>query len=1282
MSKPIKPKPLKKSLTKTSKIKIISDSDSSEIEFDSDTEDEKEEKQIPIRTKDLEIKRLDLHNQILLRPNMYIGSVKRLKPPPNNPVWHLVDNKITRGTPTYSDGLYRIFIEAVSNAIDNVWRSKEFGIPAKKIKIFIDKESGVTSVWNDGKPVSLDKHPIEKMYNPELIFGVLLTSTNYNDNEARKTSGQNGYGIKAVNIMSQKFELECYNPEFNQIYKQKWTNNMFDKEDPIITKHTKGFTELGKKSGYTQVTWIPDFKRFDNMKGYDDDIISLYEKYIYDIAMVVSKHNVKVEYNGKDLNINSLKDYAKMYIIDQNDSFDDFSSDESDNENDKEKPKEEIHMFSSDDSKVVIIPFNSKKKFAHISFVNGIYTCHGGIHVDKWTEDIFRPIVDKINKVKNVKNKVEKKLTKAEKEKEKEKAKKKKTEKAQIDIGDVKSHFAIFVDCELDCPNFGGGQSKTSLVGPAVTTKIKKSDIPSIMKWSVIDKIKNDLQMKELESLKSTETKKRFTKIENLDDANFARKPSKSSQCVLCISEGKSAKTYIVQGLKIGFEGKTGHDYIGILPIRGKFINPRGKSMKVVAKNAEVIAIVQSLGLQINVDYTIEENYKKLRYGFLRVFADSDYDGIHIVGLLYNFFHTLYPTILQVNNFFGFVRTPIMLLNHKNEDLVFYYLPQAQKYITDNMSHLSNAKRKKDIRYLKGLGTNNKKDINSHFGKRIVTLNHDNHTDVIVHNIFDKKKTAFRKNWLLSYDPNDTTINDTDDYEIENLPVPKFFNKEFITFSNEDCRRSIPTIFDGLKESQRKILYAVFKKNLKYSGKSFKVAQLSGYVSEQTNYHHGEDNLLETIRGMGQRFVGSNNIPYLYNDGQFGSRLENGKDGAAGRYIFTKLDMCTRDIFPEEDDAYLENIEDDGDIIEKKYYIPIIPTVLINGCEGIGTGSSTNIPPYNPITIIEWIKVWINTDGKVVEDIGDGIIVSEGPELIPFFRGFNGRIEKISKDKYKSYGNIEHLGKNKYKITELPIGRLNISISKFKTKLEDMLEKKLIKNLDDQSDDTNIDFTITEDTDQISITHESLQLTDTINTSNMVLFNEFGVLKKYDTVEDILNEFCIKRLDLYKKRLTGIINILEKNLKYKNNKMRFITEFNLPDNNQNKLILKNKKEIDVIFELDKREYDRKLKNKQKQKDKNDDKDEDEDEDENDDENDEKEEMSNKTFDYLLKMPLSSLTKEKYNLLAKEITKIENNIKKLKSKTPKDLWIEELDKLEIKYTKWLNNEFKIIKKGKK
>lgn len=1239
---------------KADKLVFSSDSEN-ELIIESEDEEEllkKESYTGPIRKEELKTKHLNLHKQILLRPSTYIGSVVKVET--STPIWIWKNGKMRYSKIHIIEGLLRLLIEAISNSIDNVWRSQEFDVACKKIKIHINKETGETSVWNDGKSIDFSNYEADEddtetkgvVSKAKMLFAVLLTSTNYDDTEERKTSGQNGYGIKLCNIFSKLFKVKLYNPKLKEMYQQTWKDNMYKEDKAKITKQTSSpDPTLGKGSGFTEVTWTPDFKRF-GVDGYDDDMMSIMEKIIYDTAMLVSKYNVSVEYNDEEINIHNLKNYADVFLPEEDDSI----------------------TFISKDCRVVLKP--SPKAPIRVSFVNGINTSDGGVHVDAWEEEIFRPIVNKLNGVKNTKE-----TAGAKNKKEKAKDKKAKTKKAKekrlLQIDDVHKHFAVFIDAVVDKPVFGN-QNKTKLSKPKISLEtgrmakgksvpsVKPGDITKIMKWDIIERIRQLQEMKDLAEL-NTGNKRGYHKIEGVDHANFARRKSaKRQECILCITEGKSARTYVVQGMQYGLLGKKGRDYIGTFAIRGKFLNPKGKSMKSIGENPEVQALIGALGIETNVDYTDDDNFKKLKYGKIVIFADADTDGFHIIGLLYNFFHTLYPSLILRPNFFYFMRTPLVKINHNNERLAFYYNQEAQDYIKKH-----NINPKKSVEYFKGLGTTNRTNVKNDFGKRPATIVYNEEdSDKMMHNVFGKKNADFRKDWLLNYDPTGFVQVTPEDYEVEEVGTDPFFNYEFINHPIDNCRRTIPCLYDGLKESQRKILYCAFLRKLKSTGKSLKVAQFSGYVAEHSAYHHGEDNLIDTIKGMAVRFVGSNNMPLLFNDGQFGSRLSNGDDGASGRYIFTKPERYTRALFPSLDDVYIPHVYDNGQMIEKVYYLPVIPIILVNGTAGIGTGFSSDVPCFNPIDLINWIKVWIKTGGQVIQEF-DGVRISEAQELLPWYRNFKGNI-KYEGGKIKTYGVLTKVKDHKYKVTELPVGKKNISIEKFKDKLEDLLEKKIIKAFDDHCNDIDVDFDIEEDPDGMSMTLANLGLVDTIHTSNMVLFweDEDGIIKlrHFETVEDIINEFCKKRKQLYIVRREGVLKQYKDDLNYTKNKIKFLEEIN-SDDPKKKLIVFKRKKPELYIEMEERGYVKKPKKMKAKK-------ADEDDDDDDDENAEDTGEIAYTYDYLLGMRIDGATDSKLDKLNKEKKTLKEKIDELESKTPEDLWLHDLDVLEKEYLDFL------------
>lgn len=277
---------------------------------------------------------------------------------------------------------------------------------------------------------------------------------------------------------------------------------------------------------------------------------------------------------------------------------------------------------------------------------------------------------------------------------------------------------------------------------------------------------------------------------------------------------------------------------------------------------------------------------------------------------------------------------------------------------------------------------------------------------------FSKKHIEQRKEWLTNFmveSKRRKELGLPERYlymqDTKSITYTDFINLELVLFSNADNVRSIPSLVDGLKPGQRKVLFTCIKRNDK---KEVKVAQLAGSVAEHSAYHHGEQSLCATIVNLAQNFVGSNNINLLEPRGQFGTRLTGGKDSASARYIFTKMSPLTRMIFHPHDDPLLKHEYDDNLKIEPVWYVPVIPMVLVNGAEGIGTGWMTKIPNYNPREIVQNIRKLL--DGEEVV------------KMLPWYKNFKGTIEDCGDNRYVVSGEIAVIGNDKVEITELPVG--------------------------------------------------------------------------------------------------------------------------------------------------------------------------------------------------------------------------------------------------------------------
>jgi len=733
-----------------------------------------------------------------------------------------------------------------------------------------------------------------------------------------------------------------------------------------------------------------------------------------------------------------------------------------------------------------------------------------------------------------------------------------------------------------------------------------------------ITEVKENKAAKKTDGTKS----KNIRGIPKLIDANLAG-TEKSAQCTIIFCEGDSAKAGIVSGLS-----SEDRNTIGVYPMKGKILNVRGEQVKKIAENKEIAEIKKILGLETGKEYkSVADVAKSLRYGKVLFMTDQDLDGSHIKGLGINLFQSEWPSLAQIPGFIGFMNTPILKAKKGSQELVFY---NEGEY--DAWKELNDGGKNWKVKYYKGLGTSTGKEFREYFEKKkIVGFTHSGKPcDDAIDMVFNKKRADDRKDWLEDYDRESYL-----DTNQEAVGYEDFINKELIHFSKYDCDRSIPNLMDGQKTSQRKILFSAFKKNLT---SEIKVAQFSGYVSEHSGYHHGEASLNGAIVGMAQNYVGSNNINLFTPNGQFGTRLQGGKDSASERYIFTQLSKITRTLFPEMDDKILKYLNDDGFPVEPIFYAPIIPMVLVNGSKGIGTGFSTEILCYNPLEIIGYLKNKLSGSSNSHFD------------FMPYYEGFAGIISKISDGKFLVKGKYETLGTDKIRITELPVGTWTDDFKEYLESLTDSVDKAgkkvtpVVKDYDDMSKDTTVDFVITlqkgklAELEAIGLDNgcngleKQFKLFTTSSTSNMHLFDAEDKLKKYANVRDIIDDYYGTRFQMFQTRKDYMINSLTKELVLLSNKSKYIKE-----NLDGTVDLRRKKREEVSKLLKEKGYDVI----------------DEDED----------------FKYLVKLPMDSVTEENVAKVLKEHGDKAAELEIVKSRTIEQMWSGELDTLSSEYAKY-------------
>lgn len=1124
---------------------------------------------------------------VLKRPDMYMDDIK-----PDTFTDFVYDdesNKIVNKTLTESPAIIRLFTEVISNAIDNYQRSLNTDTPCTMIKVTHDEENDKVTIWNDGQVIPVELHEEEKVYNHTLVFSHMLSSSNYDDegDNKREGSGLNGLGVKLVNIFSKEFQVRGFDPNNNKLFTQKWMNNLSETDGPNVAT-SKKFTK-----GFTEVSFILDFERFGSKK-YSKDMLSLFRKLTVDCSMLTG---IKVYFNGDVIPTKSLTSYSKLYNNSTSDSDDDKTPTDKKEEEDDEskspkKNKKQLIHIKYKESEVVLVPSDNETNVT-VSFANRILTSLGGVHVKTWYDTLLTPILQKLNK----------------------------PNAPQLTLDEIKKFFKLFVIVNVQNPKYDN-QCKRMLKMPKINAEVNKKEIINLMKWDIIEDIKLLIEMKSMAMLKGSEAKKTGgLNIKNLTLCSKA-KGKEGYKCALAITEGQSAESSLASSVSNGIYGYEA-DYLSMYPIRGKILNTRNETANTISKNEIISNLIKIFGLRYGLDYTDDDNFKTLRHGRAILVVDQDVDGTHIMGLFINYIHHLFPTLLQRKEpFIVSLQTPLVIAYTKAKEYLFYDEKTFNQFLVDNPKMKFTA----DHKYYKGLGTFKSSDFKKICGVKMLEFENTSTTTETLIKVFNSKNTDQRKKWIEEYKSkvDETHIEWTNDLtqEFQPVSIDDYINKIMIMFSIEDCKRSLP-FFDGLKESQRKVLYACFKRKLNYNAQAIKVAQLAGYVAEHTSYHHGEMSLNGTIVNMAQRFVGSNNIPLLEDDGQLGTRYRGGDDHAAPRYIFTKLNECTRLIFNDEDDSLLDLNYDGNTPIEPKYYIPVIPMLLINGSEGIGTGYSTKIPCHSPFDVIKQVRNWIN-DEKV-------------DDIYPWYNGFKGVIEKTGVNQYISKGVINRINTSKVQITELPIGKWTVP---YRVMLEELVNEKELKDVDCKIDTINVDITITEKPTGMICTEKNLKLTSKIATTNMVCFDHNSELRKFKSTSDFINYFCEVRLPYYEKRKTNMLKNLDDEFEISSNKLNFIKgvingNITIYENN------KSRNEDMIVKDLEEQKFKK----------------------------------ITDSYNYLLNISVRSFTKENTTKLEKEVDELSDNIKTLKNTTPRELWLTDIDLLEKTIPKYYKRKEK-------
>lgn len=1126
---------------------------------------------------------------------MYIGNVKKIIDP--SPSYVLgIDNKFTLETLEYSPGLCKIIDEVIVNARDQYVKHPDL-VTAIKISITKKGDYPVITVFNNGVGFDIYYDQTLEKYSVELVLTKPRSGDNFDDDKT--TGGKFGFGVKATNAFSLVFRVETVDATNKKKYTQQYKKNLSVIEAPAITNSNL-------KYGYTKISFAPDFKRF-GMETLEPATIKLIKKRAYDLAACVGA-SVKVtfddEYSGSSdiIQIKRFQDYAQMYLPDGADivSYD----------------NQESYQW-------VICVANSVDAFNQVSFVNGILTRNGGTHVNYITAQIVRFVKEKIANRKD------------------------KEAFSKVTPAMIKGLLFVFVNATIVGPSFNS-QSK-EMLSTEPRDFGSKCEIPPDILEKIVQKLEILVKCKALSDAKNkiglekTSGKKRSRVIADKYDTAVYAGSSSSELCTLILTEGDSAKGMAKMGLS-----EEQKKYYGIFPLRGKVLNVRNKGAKEVS-NEELITIKKILGLTHGKVY---DSTADLRYGHILIMTDADVDGSHIKGLIMNFIHVHWPSLIVKNNFINAMITPILKVSKgtgaKKQVLEFY---TQQDYDLWKSIMSANDLAHWDVKYYKGLGTSDKDEAIDYFSrldeltrKYIYVGKLD---DDYIRLAFENSLADKRKEWLMKRTEEPMSL----DVKNKEIRYKDFIDKDLVNFSLADNQRSIPSMVDGLKPSTRKIIYTALKIKMR---EEKKVVTFVGKIMEMCCYHHGDKSLSDSIVGLAQNFVGTNNIELLYPAGNFGTRVSGPKVHAQPRYINTYLAKLTEAIFHPDDMDILKYLDEDGVQIEPEYFVPILPMILCNGADGIGTGFSTNVPCYNPLELAMFIRQKIT-----------GAQVTIG--LKPWFRDFIGDVVyNDSKNECVILGKYElHPDKRTILITELPIG---VWTDDYKSFLASLIDSAEIKDFIDLSSDNTIKITLMLTQQQFDTFNKmqkaqiitKLKLGKKMSMRNMWAYSATGKMTKYTNVYDLIADYCKVRLEYYSSRKASLLAKLTRQLQISRSKIMFINAVRSGE------IITSKPKAELIMQIANfSKFTFYVDSEKTPADKN--------------PADDDSGPGAGGYNYLISQPIYSLTNEKRDALAQVCADLDEQYKTLINTTENNMWITDLDNFIKMYKKWEAENIVIAKK---
>lgn len=1115
-----------------------------------------------------------------------------------------------------SPALRKVVDEVLTNASDNMRRSSDQRVIEAKFS-----PDGVFEVYNDGQTIPIEHWPETQRYRPEILFGEMMTGENFDDTIQRTGGGRNGVGVKIAGILSHYFEVQCVNLGENQIfykctdphtkllsvkyegtdvesifsngsvkrgsltfarldasgcctkntlirvkdsvyrnvgplhYTQRFTDNLKTAEVPILCKPSG---KNAKKSS-TRITWKVELERLGMAAPLSDDILNVLRTRVVDIAACTGKR-LAVLVDDQKIPIKNVKDYT-MALGGGAIGRDVLNADG--------VPCMEVCFVRADD----------ENPACTVGFVNGV-RCSSGKHVDLVRKRVLEALGQVLSK------RFKRPVT--------------------VKPNDLRELLTVVIDIVAYNPTFtsqtkdilDSSMDKLGLQG----FEISAATLRGFERTGIVDALADAQNKQDEKSVQKTikADRGRTSSIPKYEKALKLNGTKGKDQppCSLFLTEGDSAKQLAVAGF-----GVIGRDYNGVFPLRGKLVNVHNMTARKAIEHREIKHLTQILGLDPSAVYT-HEKALTLPYRHLVIFTDQDTDGAHIMGLILNWLHTFYGSLLTaLPDFVYRFATPIIRARVSSEQRDFFSQAEYEIWLA--------GRRPTHVKYFKGLGTSNSEDAKAYFKN---LPNHRfpvNYTGASCANavklFFANDRTDDRKQVLTYTDPSAYLH-----YGTDNITYNSFMHTELAQHGVADNRRSLASMVDGMKPSQRKVLYIALTRQ---SGE-MKVAQLAASVADKTHYHHGEKSLVQTMVAMAQNWIGTNNIALLKPNGMFGSRHNVRTEHSAERYIFTERHPIARIIFPQPDDSVLEFEEDDGHAVEPKHFVPIIPMLLCNGSDGIGTGWKSNCPAYAPRDVIA------NTRRLILDT------TAPLAPMKPAFVGFTGSVEPDG-DEWVFKGKATVESATIIRITELPPKMwTEVYIEWVREHLVGDRAHQFVSSVENHSLFHTVDIVVKakpganlQDRDLI----KELKLSTKVSMQFLNLFDAGARLHRYTSVFEIMRAHAVERKKLYRARIDAQIARMRHDECIARNKACFVDEIRAGTLNPIPMTTK-----DMTTHLTQHNYYK---------------------------------DGDSEYDYLLKLNLASLTTDKSAALHAEANKLYQMLNELKKTKIEDVWNRELDQLE-------------------